>query len=150
MVKIGRCPTCHAHISLEQIAQDESASQLIKLFAQMNGELSRPLVAYLSLFRPEKRDLSNERALRLCVEVCELTTDHAMLAVALSKTVDILRNKSAGPLKNHNYLFRVLTGISKPPGQSVIVSGQVEQKTGYAAGKTEQAFMDLEAMKHAR
>lgn len=150
-MKIGRCPTCHAHISLEQIGQDESASQLIKLLSQMNGELSRPLVAYLSLFRPEKRDLTNERALRLCVEVCELTADHALLAVALSKTVDILRNKNAGPLKNHNYLFSVLTGISGPSGQSIAVPpGQAEQKTGYAASKTEQAFMDLEAMKHAR
>lgn len=142
-MKIGRCPTCHAHISLEQIAQDESSSQLIKLLSQMNGELSRPLVAYLSLFRPEKRDLSNERALRLCVEVCELTTDHALLAVALSKTVDTLRNKNASPLKNHNYLLSVLGGINKTTGAPVIFDGG----RSYTASKTEQAFMDLEAMK---
>lgn len=146
-MKIGRCPTCHAHISLEQIAQDESASQLIKLLAQMNGELSRPLVAYLSLFRPEKRDLSNERALRLCLEVCELTTDHALLAVALSKTVDTLRNKNASPLKNHNYLLSVLGGIGKTLTSPPAITGE---QRGHTISKTEQAFMDLEAMKHAR
>lgn len=145
-MKIGRCPTCHAHISLEQVVQDEAASQLIKMLSQMGGELSRPLVAYLSLFRPEKRDLSNERALRLCVEVCELTTDHAALVVALSKTVDAIRGKNGGPLKNHNYLISVLDGVNKTPGVPVMF-GMVRAAQ---ASKTEQAFIDLEAMKNDR
>lgn len=145
-MKIGRCPTCHAHISLEQIAQDESASQLIKMLSQMGGELSRPLVAYLSLFRPEKRDLSNERALRLCLEVCELTTDHVALAVALSKTADAIRGKNGGPLKNHNYLVSVLNGVNKTPGVPVMFGTDRVTQTS----KTEQAYLDLEAMKNGR
>lgn len=140
-MKIGRCPTCHSHISIEAIAQDESAKELLLLLASMDGDLSRPLAAYLGLFRPEKRDLTFDRALKLAREVCGLAEDRQRLAIALASTVDSIRSKGGGPVKNHNYLKRVLEGISS---QQKIVEAP---KGARIAGKTEQAFVDLENMK---
>lgn len=112
---LGRCPVCHSHIALEAVVQDESARELLGLLAGMSVELGRALVAYLGLFRSAKRDLANDRALRLAREVRALTTDEARLATALAETVEALRGKGGPPLKNHNYLKRVLESVAVMP-----------------------------------
>ena len=117
-MKLGRCPVCHAHIQLEAVAQDEAARELLALLAGAPGDLSRALVAYLGLFRAAKRDLSHDRAVRLAREVLALCTDSVRLATALAGTVESIRAKGGGPLKNHNYLARVLD--STPAATGVI------------------------------
>ena len=115
---LGRCPVCHAHISLEAVCQDEAGRELLGLLATLPGETGRALVQYLGLFRPEKRDLANDRALRLAREALALSADPARLARAMSETVEALRAKGGGPLRNHNYLRRVLEGL---PDDVVVV-----------------------------
>ena len=104
-MNLTRCPVCHSHITLEAIVQDEAGRELMALLANLEGDLSRALVTYLGLFRPEKRDLSNDRALRIAKEVMALKNDSARLSHALAQTVEILRAKDGLPLKNHNYLI---------------------------------------------
>lgn len=141
-MNLGRCPVCHSHIQLEAVVQDESMSRLVGILTSMNGELSRPLVTYLGLFRPPKRDLANDRALKLCQEVIELTDDQARLAAALAQTVEMIRAKGGGPLKNHNYLKRVLENID--------ISQALPAATKRQAGmsKTEEALMNIESLKN--
>ena len=141
-MNLGRCPVCHSHIQLEAVVQDEAMSKLAGILAGMDGELARPLVTYLGLFRPQKRDLANDRALKLCLEVIELTSDHARLAAALAQTVEMIRRPGGGPLKNHNYLKRVLEGIETSGNMPTCTKSQ----TG--TSKTEQALMNIENLKN--
>jgi hypothetical protein len=132
-VKVGRCPICHHHLDLQALAQDESARDLLALVAKTPHTVMMPLLSYLGLFRPEKRDLANDRALRLAEEALELTTDQHLLAAAIRETVEqIHRKRQAGengqPLKNHNYLKQVMKGIADRIGQSVPQRGALQGK----------------------
>lgn len=121
---LGRCPVCHSQISLEAVCQDEAGRELLGILANLPGEASRALVQYLGLFRPEKRDLSNDRALRLAREVLALCADSLRLSAAMSETVEAIRVKSgAVPMKNHNYLRRVLEGMPETAGALVVAGG---------------------------
>ena len=141
-MNLGRCPVCHSHIQLEAVVQDEAMSKLAGILAGMDGELSRPLVTYLGLFRTAKRDLANDRALKLCQEVIELASDNQRLAAALAQTVEMIRAKGGGPLKNHNYLKRVLENIDM--AQTLPVANQRQANMS----KTEQALMNIENVKN--
>lgn len=121
---LGRCPICHSQISLEAVCQDEAGRELLGVLANLPGDASRALVQYLGLFRPEKRDLSNDRALRLAREVLALATDYLRLSAAMAETVEAIRAKSgAAPMKNHNYLRRVLEGMPEAAGALVVSGG---------------------------
>ena len=121
---LGRCPVCHSQISLEAVCQDEAGRELLGILANLPGEASRALVQYLGLFRPEKRDLSNDRALRLAREALALCADSLRLSAAMSETVEAIRAKSgAVPMKNHNYLRRVLEGMPETAGALVVAGG---------------------------
>ena len=121
---LGRCPVCHSQISLEAVCQDEAGRELLGILANLPGEASRALVQYLGLFRPEKRDLSNDRALRLAREALALCADSLRLSVAMTETVEAIRAKSgAVPMKNHNYLRRVLEGMPETAGALVVAGG---------------------------
>lgn len=134
-MKVGRCPICHHHLDLLALAQDESARDLLALVAKTPHTVMVPLLSYLGLFRPRKRDLANDRALRLAEEALEMTTDHHLLAAALRETVEqIYKKRQAGengqPLKNHNYLKQVMKGIADRVGQAVPKRG-AEQTTDH-------------------
>ena len=116
-MRLTRCPICHSRISLEALVQDEAGRELLALVARLDTETGAALVSYLGLFRPASRDLANERALRLAGETLALVlaADTARLAIALSETVEALRGKQPRrPLKNHNYLRRVLESVRQP------------------------------------
>lgn len=111
-----RCPVCHAEAALEAWAEDDAAREMMGLLAGLDAQLGRALAAYLGLFRSKSRALAWERALRLAREVLGLGLDEAVLAQALSDTVEAMRVKrEAGdirPLENHNYLKRVAETVA--------------------------------------
>ncbi|WKS99769.1 hypothetical protein NYR30_00275 [Gallibacterium salpingitidis] len=111
-MKLARCPICHSDIHLDQLLEDDAGRELLTLIAKCNAEVARPLVAYISLFRPEKSALSNSRAVKLIKEVLALYPQSLLLAHALSETVQSVQNKrrnnqNTAPLTNHNYLKQV-------------------------------------------
>lgn len=120
------CPACHARYSLDLILQDEAARELLSLSGQA-GRAWPALVRYLGLFRSESRPLAWDRALRLAQEVLEIgdqgpgTGNLELIERALIETVDALRAKGGKPLKNHNYLKRVLENV---PAGSVVMQSQ--------------------------
>ncbi|OPX57051.1 hypothetical protein SAMN02745127_02089 [Oceanospirillum multiglobuliferum] len=125
-----RCPSCHVAHSLEQVVNDEAARELMALMGDLPKEISRPLVAYLGLFRSKSRALAWERALRLCREVVDLSRDGAQLGAALSETVESLRAKQQQggwqPLTGHNYLKRVLENREATPMKTTQLSTPIQ------------------------
>ena len=142
-----RCPCCHAEYSIEQAVEDEAAREVMGLLSDLPREVSRPLAAYLGLFRSKSRALAWERALRVAREVLELHQDTAAIGAALSETVEAMRQKQDQggwrPLANHNYLKRVLESVESRP-QPVARLEQGGQMAPVAQGsKTRQAVERL-------
>lgn len=111
-MKLCRCPICHSDIHLDQLLEDDAGRELLGLIAQCQAEVARPLVAYIGLFRPEKSQLSNSRAVKLIKEVLALYPQSLLLAHALSETVRAVQdkrrhNQNRAALTNHNYLKQV-------------------------------------------
>lgn len=137
------CPACHARYSLDLILQDEAARDLLSLSGQA-GRAWPALVRYLGLFRSESRPLAWDRALKLATEVVEIPADPAALETALIETVDALRAKGGKPLKNHNYLKRVLENQPRETvethcnGSLPTPSPSSNSKTARAIGRLEQ------------
>jgi len=114
-MKLARCPSCHSHIHLDTLIQDNNAKGLLAAVAKLPANLAANMVGYIALFRPAKSDLNNERASRLINEVLELTSNHNALLTALEQTILQIHNKRQNgisqPLKNHTYLEKVLGTI---------------------------------------
>ncbi len=144
-----RCPCCHSLVSIEQHFEDESLRELMGLLADLPREVSRPLVAYLGLFRSPKRALGYERQLRLAREVLALSGDQVLVGVALSETVEAIRAKRESfedvrPLKNHNYLKRVAESMGARGAGSVMLPQASQPELARAPqGKTMMALAKL-------
>lgn len=137
-MNLGRCPVCRSHLDLQTMQSDEVTRELLGVVAKLPSQLAGPLLAYVGLFRPEKRDLTNDRTLKLIQEVQALTSDTYLLGAAMAETVQqIHTNRQQGgdaqPLKNHNYLKKVIKGISDRIGQAVPVPAKSENSTAAPA-----------------
>lgn len=149
-MQLNRCPVCHSRIGLEQLAQDEAASELLAMLAKLPNALALPLVVYVGLFRSSKRDLANDRALRLLQEVLAL---HGVLTAALAETVEAMRRKQEQgafkPLTNHNYLGSVLqsvaaSGVTGGMSTAMVQAGGLPVQGG-AKSKTSQTIALLQS-----
>lgn len=124
-----RCPVCYTEHALEAILEDEAARELMGVLADLPREVSRPLVAYLGLWRSRTRALAWDRALRIAREALALHADTTLLGAALAETVEAIRTKrergeDTRPLSSHHYLRRVLEtvaarGVSPQPLRDV-------------------------------
>lgn len=116
-MNLGRCPTCHSHLDLVAMMEDESGRELLALISRTPSRLNRALLPYLTLFRPPLRDLSLSRTLMLAEEVMAITRDVDTLIVALVETTEAIRSKGAGkPMKSHGYLKSVLAALVEKHG----------------------------------
>ena len=113
-MQFNRCPVCHSRISLEQLCQDEAGRELLALLAKLDSLSGTAVVSYIGLFRSAKRDLTNDRALKLTQETLALAEPNWLIP-ALQETVESIRVKrqqgQVQPLTNHNYLKRVLSTV---------------------------------------
>ena len=109
-MQLNRCPICHARMSIEALVQDEAGRELLGLLCKLDTACGAALVGYLSLFRSDRRDLSNDKALRLANEALALGP-LVPVAQAMQKTVDNLRAQCSQKLTNHNYLKKVLADM---------------------------------------
>ncbi|EJE4209384.1 hypothetical protein PTB57_001502 [Vibrio parahaemolyticus] len=133
-MKLTRCPVCHANLHLDALIQDQSGKELLGEVASLPDFVARPMLAYLSLFRPAKSDLSLSRTLRLLREVTEEYKADHVLASALVECVGKLREKRAQyndtkPLANHNYLKQVYKTIAVRNNVAIPESKKVYEGT---------------------
>lgn len=145
---ILHCPLCHGQFSIEALIQDQAGRDLLVLIAKA-GHLGPPLLAYLTLFRSQKRALAFDRALRLAREVLDIPAAPEQLAAAMAETVEALRGRGGKPLKNHNYLKRVLE--SQPPAavQAATPAAVPAPEAAPAISKTARAIGRLEGWKNS-
>ena len=135
------CPCCFSTISIEAALESNSGRELMGVLAQA-GPMARPLAAYLGFFRSPTRALAWDRALKLSREVLEIGADQRALAAALGETVEAMRAKreqgDARPLKNHNYLKRVLESVAISGAPVAVGSGSLNEIP--VKGKRRQAL----------
>lgn len=148
-MNLGRCPVCHSRISLDALIQDDAGRELLSLLSKLDRCAAGALVSYLSLFRSKRRDLANDRALRIATEALEMAPINA-LAPAMAHTVEQMRNKQqAGgfkPLSNHNYLKRVLenrTSVDHLGDIQALPEGVALASKGDKRAAVSAAVMDL-------
>lgn len=129
-----KCPSCHATGSLEMFISHSEASQAFLAVLNLTGELAKPLVKYLGLFRSENRDLSFERTAKLINEIAPdivagqiQRNRHTYPAPKKAWVWAInvmLERRELGklqlPLKNHSYLYEVFSNYKadEPQHQS--------------------------------
>jgi len=122
-MQLNRCPVCHARMSIEMMVSDESGRELMGLLVKLDTESGAALVGYLSLFRSDRRDLANDKALRLANEALALGPLLAVSA-AMRKTAENLRAQCNQRLTNHNYLKKVLADTTVNTSIGIIQEGR--------------------------
>lgn len=136
-----KCPACGASFSLDALLGHSDASQAFLASLNLLGDLAKPLIKYLALFRPEHRDLTFERASKLLNELapdllnqqiyCNRQSYPAPQKAWIWAINQMLEYREMGklqlPLKNHNYLYQVMTSY-QPEKDYRIFSG-VNQTT---------------------
>ncbi len=120
------CPSCGARHSIEGMVHDEAARELAALAVTL-GDLGRPALSYLGLFRGRKRALRWTRALSLMREIAEAVRTGTVRrrgrdvairpdawAPALEQVLDARdRGRLQTPLRDHAYLWEVAIGRSE-------------------------------------
>ena len=150
-MKLTRCPVCHSDIHLDQLLEDDAGRELLALIVGLKGDNARALVSYIALFRPDKSNLSNSRALKLMQEVLELYVPSPLLSHALQETVNAVHKKrrdsrNVAALVNHNYLKQVYDSQAPKFSGSVTLYNTENKAQQSVRSKKHDAFAYIEQM----
>lgn len=154
-----RCPACGATCSLDALLGHSDASQAFVASLNMTGDLAKPLIKYLAMFRSENRDLTFERTAKLLNEITpdilarqisrnrvNFPAPPAAWIWAINTTLERRdQGKLQLPLKNHGYLYEVISSF-KPefaPAQ------ESRPRHGFGTAATEAARAKTEAERAA-
>lgn len=154
-----RCPCCGAVNSLDALLAHDDARAALDRLADLGGELTRLLVRYCGLFRPEKSVLSMPRLAKLLTELqagidarrierggktCDAPPEAWLWALQ-----QVLEARDSGrlvpPLKNHGYLYTVLANWQ--PEAAVSSGGNTVRVMESAPSKTRGGLASLNEMK---
>lgn len=120
-----KCPACGASCSLDALLGHSEASQAFVASLNLTGDLAKPLVKYLAMFRAENRDLTFERTAKLlnelagdinakCIQRNRITCPAPKAAWVWAINI-MLERRDQGklqlPLKNHGYLYEVISSF---------------------------------------
>lgn len=151
-----KCPNCYATGSLEMFSNDE-ASQAFASVLNLTGELAKPLIRYLGLFRSENRDLSFSRTAKL---INEIAPDIVAGKISRNRqsypapkkawiwAINImLERREQGllqlPLKSHGYLYEVISNYKTDESSNFERRIDKRQETYY-----QQQIKEHEQQKH--
>ena len=162
-----RCPACGATTSLDALLGHSEASRAFVAAINLVGDLAKPIIQYLGMFRSENRDLTFERASKLLNELAadinakQIKRGHhfypAPKAAWIWAINTIIERRDQGklqlPFKNHGYLYEVLTSY-KPEYTPVQDSSPRHAATQAPLAKTDAeraiAQAEHERQKHER
>lgn len=120
-----RCPACGATTSLDALLGHSEASKAFLAAINLVGDLAKPMIQYLGMFRSDSRDLTFDRASKLLNELAadinsqQIKRGHhnypAPKAAWIWAITVILERRDQGklqlPFKNHGYLYEVITSF---------------------------------------
>lgn len=123
---LTRCPNCGASASLDALISHQALRQLLATVMQLGLPYGGPLMRYLGLFRPARRELRPERAARLLAELLpdiqrgaitrrgrDWPAPPALWHAALDAVLDAAAKGSLQPpLADHGYLYEVLMRLA--------------------------------------
>ncbi|WP_336021350.1 DUF2752 domain-containing protein [Acinetobacter pittii] len=153
-----RCPACGATCSLDALLGHGDASQAFVASLNMTGDLAKPLIKYLAMFRSENRDLTFERTAKLLNEIApdilakQISRNRVNYPAPQAAWVwainTMLERRDQGklqlPLKNHGYLYEVISSF-KPEN----APAPTERRAAVSQAKTE-AERAAEQAEHER
>lgn len=125
-----RCPCCGATNSLDALIAHDDARTVLMLLIKLGGELPALTMRYLGLFRPAQTELSFARVAKLLndllpdMQAQRIERDGRVYDAPPDAWIWAMRQtlaaREAGrlntPLKNHGYLYEVLTGYRSADG----------------------------------
>lgn len=154
-----KCPCCGSTNSLETLIAFDDARDVLSLLLSVDQRLTRPLIRYIALFRPEKTDLSWSRTIKL---LNELVPDIQAQKIARNGQLFnapinawlwaieqiFIKQNLKRPLKSHGLLYEI---ISSWQGQGcteqVLLDAPAKEKD---QSKTLSAIEQLEIRKRQR
>jgi len=117
------CPECGTHINLLHAMEDADGRRFIGLLSEVQPVVVRPLVRYLTLFKPVKQGMRWSRMYSLANELLpmikaaeiERNGTHYVVppdrwASTMLALVEEPPKTLKLPLKSHGYLFTILAG----------------------------------------
>ena len=131
-----RCPNCGATLSLDALIAHDDARAALRLLVQLGGDLATLTVRYLGLFRPTQTELTFARVAKLLGEILpdiqaqrierKGAVYDAPPAAWLWAMQEVLVTRDSGkltlPLKNHGYLYEVLTHYRRAAAEQEVVA----------------------------
>lgn len=160
------CPCCGVTLSLDAMAADGCAREVMAIALQFPAGLGDRVVRYLALFRPKGRGLAWHRAKRLLLELVEpiergtverhgrvwpAPADYwrAALDEILAK-----RDTLQLPLKSHGYLLEILVGLAQRAEAAAEQKREQEKRSGLRSpdplARTREAAAPAEMPRHVR
>jgi hypothetical protein len=140
------CPGCGAIGSVDQFTADLEARACMAAIAELPPGTAKPVLGYLTLFRPAKRTLSWRRARKLLAELSELMASPAlhrrgrdwpvtpeMWRQALEQMQD-KRETLTLPLKSHGYLMEIVAGLASRAEGDAEAKQEAQLRAGFRAG----------------
>lgn len=116
------CPSCGSVNSLDSLIGHDGARAAIAEVAAISGPFAGAVIRYLTLFRPEKRQLSFDRVASLLAELnpmileARITRNGRTYAaprevwIAAIDSILASRDRLTLPLKSHGYLLEIIIG----------------------------------------
>jgi len=120
------CPACGAEMTLDVAIAHEGARTATLTALELPAALGKQLIAYVSLFRPPKRQLSHDRLAAILGELLPMIqaaqiersgrTWPAPIEYWRAGIEAMLAKRDAGrlqlPLKSHGYLLEIIAGLA--------------------------------------
>ncbi len=155
-----KCPACGTTCSLDALLGHSDASQAFVASLNLTGDLAKPLIKYLAMFRSENRDLTFERTAKLlnelagdinakCIQRNRMTYPAPKAAWVWAINI-MLERRDQGklqlPLKNHGYLYEVISSF-KPENAPAPSSETGVSRIEKTADERAQAMREHERQK---
>lgn len=134
------CPSCGATNSLEAAVSDKAARQVAALFGRLPPEVAAVVPEYLALFRPAKTGLRWSRVATVLEELVPMVvggfrtggrTCKAPAAYWREAIQQVANRDLTRPLANHNYLKRVVAGLTEQHAAEAEVQHHQAMREGH-------------------
>lgn len=151
-----KCPACGATTSLDALLGHSEASQAFLAAINLVGDLVKPMIQYLGMFRSDSRDLTFDRASKLLNELAtdinanQIKRGHHFYPAPRAAWVwainTIIERRDQGklqlPFKNHGYLYEIIT--SYKPEYAPVQDSTPRKHAGIRAAHTTYSKTDAQ------